>query len=64
MKCFAKNLTSTIISDAEVSVQIEEEQELSPAVSTPVKDVPFVPKSESNEEWILMDDINQLQKTG
>ena len=47
-----------------MSVQIEEEEELSTSVSTPVEDIPFVPKSESNEEWIPMDDMNQLQKTG
>ena len=52
-----------IIADAEVSLQIEEEQELSP-VSTPVKDVPFVSKSELNEEWVPMKEINQFQTTG
>ena len=64
IKCSSKNLTITFISDAEVSVQIEEEQELLPAVSTPVKDVPFVPKSESNEEWIPMEEMNQSKATG
>ena len=63
IKC-SSNYKSNIISDAEVSIQIEEEEELSTSVSTPVKDIPFVPKSESNEEWIPMDDMNQLQKTG
>ena len=58
IKC-SSNYKSNIISDAEVSIQIEEEEELSTSVSTP-----FVPKSESNEEWIPMDDMNQLQKTG
>ena len=62
MKCFSKNLTSTIISDTEISVQIEEEQEL--AISTPVKDVPFVTKSESNEEWIQMEEMNQSKAAG
>ena len=63
MKYSSKNLTScTIISDAEVSAQIEEEQEL--AVSTPVEDVTFVSKSESYEEWIPIEEMNQSKATG
>ena len=55
-------LQTTIISDAEISIQIEEEQEL--AVSIQVEDVPFEPKSESNEEWISMEEINQSKAKG
>ena len=63
MKCSSKNLTSTIISDAEISVQIEEEEELSP-ISSPVKDDPIVSKSEPNEEWIPMEEMKQFEVTG
>ena len=63
IKC-SSNYKSNIISDAEVSVQIEEEEELSTSVSTPVEDIPFVPKSESNEEWIPMEEMNQSKATG
>ena len=53
------------ISDAEISVQIEEEEELSP-ISSPFKDDPIVSKSEpnSNEEWIPMEEMRQFEATG
>ena len=47
----------------EVSIQIEEEEELSP-ISTPVRDALFVSKSEPNEEWVPMKEMNQYQATG
>jgi hypothetical protein len=51
------------ILDAEVSVQVEEEEDLS-QILTPVEEVPFVSKSEPNEEWIPMEEMNQYQASG
>ena len=53
------------ILDTEVSLQIEEEEEkdLSP-ISSPVKDGPFVSKSEPIEEWIPMEEMKQSEATG
>ena len=40
-----------------------EEEDLSP-ISSPVKDGPFVSKSEPNEEWIPMEEMKQSEATG
>ena len=60
-------IVNNFILDTEVSVQIEEEEEeeedLSP-ISCPVKDGPFVSKSEPIEEWIPMEEMKQYEATG
>ena len=59
-------IVNNFILDTEVSVQIEEEEEeedLSP-LSSPVKNGPFVSKSEPIEEWIPMEEMNQYEATG
>ena len=56
-------IVNNFILDTEVSVQIEEEEEVS-SISTPVKDVPIVSKSEPNEEWIPMEEMKQSEATG
>ena len=52
------------ILDTEVSVQIEEEEEDSSPISSPVNDVPIASKSEPNEEWIPMEEMKQSEATG
>ena len=62
-----KNLIlDNFILDTEVSVQIEKEEEekdLSP-ISSPVKDGPFISKSEPIEEWIPMEEMKKSEVTG